>query len=159
MPYSKNPDRYPPELAALLVYLQRPECPPEVRLDCTDEHEAHGRRIQIQSYFAALEHRAKEYEALAMRHIGKASANEAQALAETWQARAWTAAKWMVRRELVPPAVVLVRRTLSGGFGASLGQLLETVPQTAVPAPANPPTDLEAQMALLRQATANLDGK
>lgn len=149
MPYSKDPAKYPPMLQELPALLARTTMT-EVRIPAQDRREANTRRVQIQSYFSALGHKARECRALAQREADKrlkaaqlasntreatrASAareeairitkddiHEAEAVARVWEDRADTVAGWMVRTiEADGVHCVEIAKRTLGDFGAKM---------------------------------------
>lgn len=146
MPYSKDPAKYPLVLQELPALLNRTTAT-EVRIPAQDRREANSRRVQIQAYFSALGHKAREMRAIAERERDKrlkaaqlasntrdatrASAareeaikvthddiREADGLAKTWEDRASTVAEWMVRTiEVDGVFCVEISKRSLGGFG------------------------------------------
>lgn len=167
MPYSKNPDKYPAEIQALPEMLKA-ATQSEYNIPAESEAEARGRKTQMQSYFTAVEARAKEMRQLATRAPAKDgrltredAAADALALAELWEGRARTVAGWMIRTPTIggQPYVQLARRT-AGTFGLSLtAAFTQLQPPQAAQQPAPGADPLAEQMALLRQAASQLDGE
>lgn len=149
MPYSKDPAKYPLVLQELPALLNRTAAT-EVRIPAQDRREANSRRVQIQAYFSALGHKAREMRALAekerdkrlkaaqlagnTRDATRASAareeaikithddiKDADGLAKTWEDRASTVAEWMVRTiEVDGVYCVEISKRSLGGFGDAM---------------------------------------
>jgi len=175
MPYARNPLKYPEILHEILAHLMEVR-PKELKLDCATPAEAQSRRIQIHSYFKAVERHAEELKGLADRcrqkmlaAQGKESSaakmgleldwKEAKGLAELWERRALAAMGWMVRASDSPPSITILRRSTSDTFAGSFAEAKAKAPPPGTP-PAHVTEDfLEEQMRLLAQASAMMRGE
>lgn len=149
MPYSKDPAKYPLVLQELPALLNRTTAE-EIRIPAQDRREANSRRVQIQAYFSALGHKAREMRAIAekerdkrlkaaqlasnSRDAARASAareeaikitqddiKDAEGLAKTWEDRASTVAEWMVRTiEVDGVFCVEISKRSLGSFGDAM---------------------------------------
>lgn len=121
MPYSKDPMKYPPEFVQLVDWLGR-EKPQRVELPCAYEAEVGSKRLQLQSFFSAVENYAKELSKIGPR---SKAGPEFDSLAELWAQRADIVRKWLVRGDRGDLKVILALREVEGAFGDALKGLLQ----------------------------------
>ncbi|QGH72979.1 MAG: hypothetical protein [Siphoviridae sp. ctdEk19] len=139
MPYPKHPQKYPPEFATLLAAA---EGKAEFRFEFPfpTAGEAHGKRVQLQNYLAAVERFAVQVEEQARRGRDAAKslgqhdrAAELVEQARIWTLRATTARNLVVRSFREPPRV-LVELRHAGDFGKALLALGKEAATAGLPA-------------------------
>lgn len=143
MPFSKNPMKYPPELEVLIRGLFG-KAEVRIRLAAMTMQEATRTRVQMQSYFAAIDRRWKELEkeiqaiagtlnrAFSSAEKGGSRAQKVVSVQESyfetlideknhWKQMAITAAQLMIRsgQDVEGPFVLITSRS-AGGMGAQM---------------------------------------
>lgn len=130
MPYSKHPYKYPPEFELVLQHAAG-KAAFRLAIPLPSASEAHGKKVQLQNYFSAVEHFAAGLDTDARKAAIDAErrpewADKARGLrqqASEWALRATTARALRVTTTKPPdaPAVVVELRH-AGAFGEALRQ-------------------------------------